>query len=573
MKKLFFVLLVALPMCTFGMEYTVEIRGVSNNKMRSSIEESCTLYTLRTKKPISSYLALRKRAEADVPKLKAIADSFGYFSSVIDFTIVRAKTAQVILRFDLGPQYTVSKVIISPAPEFDRSQEIINKPVLSEEIFQFEESILLGYKNLGYAFCKIAQRDLLADRKTHTVTLQLKIELGPKIYFGKTTVHGRSDVKSQVFFMHLPWKEGDVYSKEKVDLAHQSLEKTGLFSSIIIEDSPDKVQDGALPIDIYLTEAKHKSISSGVSYTSYKGPGVFLGWEHRNVGGLGNKFTSSAELWMRQQDIKATLREPHYKQFNQDRVWQAEFLRQDILAYFSESSSLSLAFERKWDAHWEGSGGGKVEYLSSNSDEGHAQYYLCKLPLVLKWIHTDVPTDPRVGYTAQIKLTPAYQLHGKQFSYCIHTTTVANYLPLWQDHITLATKAVLGNIIGASQYTIPKPDRFFSGSENTLRGYKYFSVSPLDSNNQPIGGRSMAALSVEARIRTNSPFGCVFFYDVGNVFSKNIPSIKPLLQSVGFGIRYATPIGPLRLDFAVPLHRRRAIDPPFQIYCSIGHAF
>ena len=99
------------------------------------------------------------------------------------------------------------------------------------------------------------------------------------------------------------------------------------------------------------------------------------------------------------------------------------------------------------------------------------------------------------------------------------------------------------------------------------------TVSPLH-HHEPTGGRSMMIYSLEARLRATETFGWVLFYDFGNVYANYLPRFdKKILQSIGIGIRYNTPVGPLRLDFAVPLYRRRHIDESFQIYLSIGQAF
>jgi translocation and assembly module TamA len=141
--------------------------------------------------------------------------------------------------------------------------------------------------------------------------------------------------------------------------------------------------------------------------------------------------------------------------------------------------------------------------------------------------------------------------------------------------VTFAARLGIGNIFGASRHAIPLPDRFFGGSQNSLRGYKTGSVSPLNSHREPIGGRSMLTGSLEIRTRTQKGLGWVLFYDVGNVYRGIIPHAErhPLLDSLGVGVRYTTPIGPLRLDIAFPLKRRRHIDSFFQFYFSIGQAF
>src|SRR5262249_18262594 len=135
---------------------------------------------------------------------------------------------------------------------------------------------------------------------------------------------------------------------------------------------------------------------------------------------------------------------------------------------------------------------------------------------------------------------------------------------------------------------IPPPERFFAGSDGLLRGYRYLTVSPLNKEREPIGGRSMLIGAFELRWRLTKKWGLVGFYDIGNVYSQSVPDLsRKQLQSVGVGIRYHTLVGPIRLDVAFPLDRRHDIkirdkhsgghhhthDPTYQIYFSIGQSF
>ncbi len=100
------------------------------------------------------------------------------------------------------------------------------------------------------------------------------------------------------------------------------------------------------------------------------------------------------------------------------------------------------------------------------------------------------------------------------------------------------------------------------------------TVSPLGKKHKPIGGKSIGVLSLEARARVTETIGVVGFYEVGNVFENSRPHRSDrLLQSVGLGLRYHTPIGPIRFDLALPLNRRRKVDGPYQAYISIGQSF
>ncbi len=99
------------------------------------------------------------------------------------------------------------------------------------------------------------------------------------------------------------------------------------------------------------------------------------------------------------------------------------------------------------------------------------------------------------------------------------------------------------------------------------------TVSPLDRENKPIGGRSIMVYSLETRFKLNN-FGWAFFYEVGNVYNQILPQFfDKQLQSIGLGLHYYTQAGPLRLDLAFPLEPRKGIDKSFQFYISIGQAF
>ena len=179
------------------------------------------------------------------------------------------------------------------------------------------------------------------------------------------------------------------------------------------------------------------------------------------------------------------------------------------------------------------------------------------------------------GGSLQLKCIPSLQLLKHQFAYCINSFTGSLYQSLTEDkrHV-LAAKVILGSIFGASKHEIPPPERFYAGSDSTLRGYRYLTVSPLNhKGDKPIGGRSMFIYSMELRNRIGDDFGYVFFYDIGNVYRDAFPNLlNKVRQSVGLGIRYYTPIGPLRVDLAIPLNRRK-IDNALEAYFSIGQSF
>jgi translocation and assembly module TamA len=143
-----------------------------------------------------------------------------------------------------------------------------------------------------------------------------------------------------------------------------------------------------------------------------------------------------------------------------------------------------------------------------------------------------------------------------------------------KEILVLAQQIMVDSIISTDLDAVPVPKRVLGGSDQDLRGYKYHSVSPLHHHHRPIGGRSAIFYTFETRFRVSSTIGLVPFFDLGSVYLTPFPKMdEKWFKSVGLGFRYFTFLGPLRLDWAFPLDRRKHIDPKYRILFSIGQTF
>jgi translocation and assembly module TamA len=145
---------------------------------------------------------------------------------------------------------------------------------------------------------------------------------------------------------------------------------------------------------------------------------------------------------------------------------------------------------------------------------------------------------------------------------------------LTHDHrIVLAQHLTFGSILSEGLNDVPVSKRFFGGSEEDLRGYRYQSVSAL-RHHKPIGGRSAFYYTIESRFRVSRTIGLVPFFDLGRVYSNPFPTFGgKWFKSVGLGLRYFSFLGPFRFDLAFPLDRRKILDPHYKILVSIGQTF
>jgi len=143
----------------------------------------------------------------------------------------------------------------------------------------------------------------------------------------------------------------------------------------------------------------------------------------------------------------------------------------------------------------------------------------------------------------------------------------------------LALRALGGLAQGAGQYSLPPDQRFYAGGSGTIRGYRYQAVGPAFPDNNPIGGTAINAGTVEFRQRIGKNLGFATFLDAGQVSQNANPLDSTLRLGTGAGARYYTPIGPIRLDLALPINRRRDptthryTDDAFELYIGLGQAF
>jgi len=214
-------------------------------------------------------------------------------------------------------------------------------------------------------------------------------------------------------------------------------------------------------------------------------------------------------------------------------------------------------------------------------------YTLVALPLTVSYDSTHLASpldDPLHGMRDSLSVTPTQSLGHPNATFIITQVKLAAYFDLDNLGLTdpgrsvLAMRALVGVAQGAGEYSLPPDQRFYGGGSGTIRGYPYQLVGPQFTTNGipngiPKGGTAIAAGSLEFRQRFAKNFGGAVFVDGGQVNDNLKADAIDFYIGVGFGVRYYTPIGPIRLDVAFPTRQYSSDDVPFEIYIGLGQAF
>jgi translocation and assembly module TamA len=216
-------------------------------------------------------------------------------------------------------------------------------------------------------------------------------------------------------------------------------------------------------------------------------------------------------------------------------------------------------------------------------------YTLVGLPLSAMYNTTGLSSplaDATRGVRAALLVTPTFSLGHPSSRFVVTQLTASAYFDLKEwglahdpGRSVLAVRALAGLAAGASQFSLPPDQRFYAGGSGTIRGYRYQSVGTVfTGDGNPVGGTAINAGTIEFRQRIGPVLGFATFVDAGNV-SQNLDPLHGAVKiGVGAGVRYYTALGPLRVDLAFPLERRKGPgvvnpDDAFEVYIGLGQAF
>jgi translocation and assembly module TamA len=278
---------------------------------------------------------------------------------------------------------------------------------------------------------------------------------------------------------------------------------------------------------------------------------------------------------------------PDFGRRDQSLQFAVGAIKQSLQAYSQTARTSGVTLTRKLSSIWSVSVGGTTADEQIIQQNTTRNYTLFALPMNVAYDSTGLASpleDPRHGFRASLSETPTLALGHPNAKFLISQIKVATYfdlnhlLPTDPGRTVLAARALAGLAEGAGEYSLPPDQRFYGGGSGTIRGYRYQSVGPQFPVTKefpvltPIGGTAIAAGSLELRQRFGTSFGAVVFVDAGQV-SATLNAVPGQFRiGAGAGMRYYTPIGPIRLDLAVPTPRHIG-DDAFEVYIGLGQAF
>jgi translocation and assembly module TamA len=324
-----------------------------------------------------------------------------------------------------------------------------------------------------------------------------------------------------------------------------------------------------------VSERLHRTIGAGVGYRSDDGPFIRTFWEHRNILGAGERLRIEAETSQILQRLEAQLRKPDIFIPDLDLVGGGALRREETDAFDSLSVTGNVGVERRFSRRLTGTAGVAYRLAEVEDSDGSSTFGLFAIPLGMRYDASDDLLDPTRGFRIIAESAPMWDTLNPGTTFVKNRLTATRYFRAQNDpRLVLAFRGSAGAIVGAEIDDIPADVRFYAGGGGSIRGVPFQLAGPLDDDNDPTGGRSVFEGSAEVRYQLLGDVEGVLFLDGGSAFEDELPEVGSAWQfGTGAGLRYLTPVGPIRVDVGVPVDRRDDIDDAWQLYISIGQAF
>lgn len=460
-------------------------------------------------------------------------------------------------------------------PDLKAIKSPVGKAARADRILDAEANAVADYRKSGRPYAKFIGREAVADREKAELEVQSTINTGHKYTIGGVTYEGLETIDKEYLDTYIPFGEGDIADPAKLTEFQRALVATGLFDtgSATFPETPP--EGDVAPVVVKLEEAKHQTVSAGVKYSSDTGPAVTGGYEHRNLFGANETLTIESEVGIDEQSLDGRYRVPQWLRPGQDQVYGLSLRHIDDDAYEEYGVTFAAGVERELSPQLTVGFGGQIEYSRIDDGEGFENSYLFGIPVFADYDNTDDPLDPSKGFRTRAQATPfAGTIGGTPASFLALDGTASTYLDLTGSRkYILALRGRLGSIVAGNTDIVAANHRLYSGGGGSVRGYKERFIGPLDDDDDPEGGLSVLELGTELRYRINETLGVAGFVEAGSVSTDVVPTFDESIQvAAGGGVRYFSPIGPLRVDFGIPVNPRK-VDDFFQFYISIGQAF
>ncbi len=546
----------------------------------------------------------RKKLEADVNNLTVFYSNNGYVDAVVGTPEIsydeEEEGLRITIEIEEGPQYTVNNVaiegdLIKPAEELLEQVQTARGNVFSREIVRDDiQTLQSSYINVGYAYAEVTPLTRMDD-ENNLVDITYRIDKRKKVRIERINISGNEKTRDKVIRRELKSIEGEYYSGEALERSEENLDRLGFFEDIELKPRRGS-QDDLMILDVNVKETLTGSFQVGAGYSQEYSFFAFFQFAQENFLGRGEKIQASATYGGLASQFDILFIEPYlfdtrisssisiYKQQQEFDDYTYEGVSYQDYSRDGEGGRISFGFPLQFDDFtrviirytYDNSYISNIpDYASQAYKDMQGENVTSGLALTLQRDSRNRAWNPNKGSLNRLRLEYTGGILGGDVYYDGYSAESAWYFPLFWKTVFLI-QGNWGYLKKRSGGKLPVYIKYRLGGLNSIRGFDYGDISPHDPDTgYKIGGEKMMYYTLEYRFPVLSKQGFLglVFLDTGNVWTKDDNfDFGHMRTSVGAGIRWRSPMGPLRLEYGYNLDPRDD-EEQGQLEFSVGGLF
>lgn len=518
---------------------------------------------------ISTSLRFQSRLEQDIG---TALQALGYYHSEIDISLQRngRNGSRLLIRVTPGEPTRIKETDLQILGDAQNDADFLamlaQAPKVGDIVHHgrydsFKASLNSLAQRKGYFDARFSIQRLEVAPSRREAFVRLHFDSGIRYRFGQVSFSGQQIASDRLQSL-VPFQAGAPYQASQLGELNQALANTNWFSSILVTADTEEITEHTLPINIELAPRKRNSIETGIGYSDDVGARLKLNWLKPWLNERGHSLNTKLAISGAEQSVEAAYKLP--LQSVATDFWQLQYGLRNRDYQDTRAIESNLALERHWLLANDWYRTASIRWLYEDYTQADQEDSSSLLMPGISFSRSRQSGSgmPRQADRLLLGIEVSDPSWGSDASF-VRLRGRAGYIDSFGDRHRMVSRLDAGAILMETVENLPPSLRFFAGGDNNLRGYAYESVSPLNQQGELIGGRYMATASLEYQYRVTGNWWLATFADYGSAWSDS-PDWK---RGVGFGVRWGSPIGAVRIDFAWGLD---AEGSPFQLHFSLG---
>ncbi|HKI74056.1 MAG TPA: autotransporter assembly complex family protein [Pseudomonadales bacterium] len=516
---------------------------------------------------------VRYRYKNSQREIETTLQTFGYYSPVIVQQLVfETKCWKATFHIDPGPPVTIASANVAIEGEgksLPAFTQLLAKSTLKVGN-RFEQDSWEATKSdierlasrLGFRQGKFVQHKASVDALHDTVAVDLVYDTGPRFHFGSTRFDTDLFDKS-LLDRYVPYTRGEPFDGQKLGQMYQSLLDSGYFDDVIIDTS--HVEGTDIDIRVSLVAARRARSHVGIGFSTDLGPSFSLGREVRRINRRGHQLKADLSLSPVQTKFAGSYRIPRSGGIGSWISIYGGTLQEQTET--SKTSNSTLGIRRVLPRR---NGWVETRFLEIANYRfdvaGQSSSTLTLVPGInISHTYSDsASARPQHAHALTAELSGTSRVLGSSVDY-VSATGSAKVIQALTGRIRFIGRSRIGAVWSNDFDQLPPTTRFFAGGDTSVRGYDYNEIGAVDAAGAVVGGNRVIEGSAELDFAFHSNWGFAAFLDAGSVSLGHFSGTFE--RSAGIGIRWYSPIGPIRFDLAQPLN---ATDRGVKLHVSLG---